>query len=488
MSLDKALAYGLELNKRQPKYWCWDGGSLDRTVGGRPGCKDGPPPPMDQIRNVFCADLVSLMLRAVGKPVPKNHQWPGGTRSFQINYGPKMKPFSVNAVRRGDVVFRDYQTGGPNDEGHIGVMLGDGPNAKILQSWATDCASLEPGLNADSTITQSNGGANGGYYRAIIPREVIWEGKDAPGGEANADAIDRYFAANYSHFGSYAPVGKILAEEADAAGLPLALACALVEQESGGRNIFGCDHGDVGDRPPYCRQPCTEARVDALRASPHMNGVGLTQLTWWTFVEEAESMGGAHLPKFQCRVGFRLLKGYLDRYPYLEALGAYNAGEANRRSVLGTYAAQVAEKREAWDRRLGDAGPPKAPPRLKPNLCAVAPNDRQAALAAALVFERRGFPVGVVAAGRGEVRAFDRRFHAESVGTRQLIVVGSPTLDALLPASRQHVHPEWRRETSDYVGAIGSGFEATLDLLAAHMERYAGEGAASELKAIMEAK
>ncbi len=138
--------------------------------------------------------------------------------------------------------------------------------------------------------------------------------------------------------------GPVIVEEAESAGLTLALACALVEQESGGRNIFGCDLGPVDDRPPYCHHQVTGERVQKLIASPFMNGVGLTQLTWFTFVEEAEAQGGAHEPRNQCRVGFRLLQEYIDKYPYLEALGAYNAGEANRRSVLHTYAAQLAER------------------------------------------------------------------------------------------------------------------------------------------------
>ncbi len=154
--------------------------------------------------------------------------------------------------------------------------------------------------------------------------------------------------------------GQVIVEEAEREGLNLDLACAMVEQESDGRNIFGCDLGPIDDRPPYCHHPVTPDRVRALIDSPFMNGVGLTQLTWFTFVEDAEAEGGAHEPRFQCRVGFRLLAGYLHKYPYLEALGAYNAGEADRRSVLDTYAAQLAERHRKWKALVGssvDAAP-----------------------------------------------------------------------------------------------------------------------------------
>lgn len=160
-----------------------------------------------------------------------------------------------------------------------------------------------------------------------------------------AEVIDRYFGTGERY-------GRIIVKEADRAGLALQAACALVEQESNGRNIFGCDHGAVGDSPPYCHQPVTKERVAALRRSGQMNGVGLTQLTWHTFVTEAENMGGAHLPRYQCRVGFKLLADYFGKYGGQAGFAAYNAGEANRMSVYNTYGAACIAKRDAWARRL----------------------------------------------------------------------------------------------------------------------------------------
>jgi hypothetical protein len=168
----KVKEYGLTLlNGHHPKYWCWDGGSLDRTVAGRPGCKDGPPPPMAQIDKMFCADLLSLQLRHVGKPVPKNHIWPGGTRSFKLRYGSVVRPMRLSELQEGDVPFVDFETPWAR-EGHIAFCLGNGPNARLLQSFARSCSTLEPGLNADFTVAQSH---DGGYYTHYIPREKIWD-------------------------------------------------------------------------------------------------------------------------------------------------------------------------------------------------------------------------------------------------------------------------------------------------------------------------
>lgn len=168
------------------------------------------------------------------------------------------------------------------------------------------------------------------------------------GGEEQSNSgagaiIDRHLGGN----------GQVIVAEARDSGLDLALACALVEQESGGRNIFGCDHGPIGDSPPYCHQPVTKERVKALIDSPYMNGIGLTQITWWEFVLEAERMGGADLPSVQCRFGFKLLKGYVDKYGLQAGAAAYNAGEGNRMSVFNTYGASVLAKYQAWKERLG---------------------------------------------------------------------------------------------------------------------------------------
>jgi soluble lytic murein transglycosylase-like protein len=153
--------------------------------------------------------------------------------------------------------------------------------------------------------------------------------------------------------------GQVIYEEARRTGLELALACALVQQESLGRNIFGHDWGQqFADRLPFAHLPVTEARVQALlrhvRNGGTSNGVGLTQLTYPLFIQEAEKIGGAHIPRNQCRVGFRLLASYVDKYNYMEALGAYNAGETNRRAgITNDYAGDLAEKHRVWKGRLG---------------------------------------------------------------------------------------------------------------------------------------
>ena len=152
--------------------------------------------------------------------------------------------------------------------------------------------------------------------------------------------------------------GEVIVEAAKRSRLALADACALVEQESGGKNIFGCDAG-----APFCHEVVTEELVKRLinqrgyrTGNAPMQGVGLTQLTWYTFVLEAEKLGGAHVPLNQCLVGFRLLWGYLQRYPRERAFASYNAGEGNWMRGRA-YAQQVMAKARVWEDRLGTGEP-----------------------------------------------------------------------------------------------------------------------------------
>jgi hypothetical protein len=143
--------------------------------------------------------------------------------------------------------------------------------------------------------------------------------------------------------------------------LDLADACALVDHESGGENIFGCDWGRQWTwEPPYCNVPVTAERVQELLRNIDegggQNGVGLTQLTSVELVREAEQRGGAHLPENQCSVGFEYLKSLVDDLGYMYGIAAYNAGPGNPQlGIDNGYYAKIMEKREKWKELLADS-------------------------------------------------------------------------------------------------------------------------------------
>jgi hypothetical protein len=159
--------------------------------------------------------------------------------------------------------------------------------------------------------------------------------------------------------------GPDILAESKRAGLPFALALALVEQESGFQNIFGCDLGPR-DTAPWCHQPVTRDRVQALIAYVEgggtSNGVGLTQLTSISFIQQAEADGGAHNVGPQCRVGFQLLHDLIERHGELNGIGGYNGGEGNPQV---DYAKSVLALRDKWqaliNRALAEEIPEKLP-------------------------------------------------------------------------------------------------------------------------------
>jgi len=146
-------------------------------------------------------------------------------------------------------------------------------------------------------------------------------------------------------------------------GLYVSTAAALVEKESGGKNVFGCDWGSqLTDSPPYCNVAVTAERVQRLIENYYQppvgvgaNGVGYTQLTTMALVERAQEEGGAHLPKLNMRVGFRYLNELIARFGWPAGAAAYNAGPGNWPSVINTYGADMAAKERVWANRLEGA-------------------------------------------------------------------------------------------------------------------------------------
>jgi hypothetical protein len=141
---------------------------------------------------------------------------------------------------------------------------------------------------------------------------------------------------------------KIVIEEAERARLPLRFAMAMLEKETGipQRNVFGCDQGEGR---AFCHEKVTEAKVKALRSSGLTNGVGWTQLTFAPFVAEADRLGGAHKPRFQMRVGFKVLKDNMEREGSAQqGFRAFN-GSGEKAEKYGREAMKVAAR---WERIL----------------------------------------------------------------------------------------------------------------------------------------
>lgn len=138
--------------------------------------------------------------------------------------------------------------------------------------------------------------------------------------------------------------------EARRAHVPISWMFALVHQESAFKNIFGCDWGRLAhpDRPPYCRVRVTRARVSALLRNGKPNGVGLTQLTSFSYVQRAQrtevvkGRRGAHYQANQIRVGAQVLH---------EKTGG-DMDQAWRYNGDPAYQRQIASKQRGWHAAL----------------------------------------------------------------------------------------------------------------------------------------
>lgn len=134
--------------------------------------------------------------------------------------------------------------------------------------------------------------------------------------------------------------------EAKRQGIRVSDAFAMVEQETGFRNVFGCDHG-AGRA--FCHENVTAARVRTLLASNLANGVGPTQLTSKGYVRMADKHGGAHKVSVNLATGIAILAGMQHKLGRMKGFGAYNGGEGNPNM---TYAWQCARRAARWHRAL----------------------------------------------------------------------------------------------------------------------------------------
>jgi hypothetical protein len=149
-------------------------------------------------------------------------------------------------------------------------------------------------------------------------------------------------------------------------GIGPALAVAMLEKESGGKNVWGHDptifvggwdsknrrwwttkrwRGYVNERgyQEYKRQR------DANKLKRQMQGVGPLQLTWWATQDAADKIGGCWKPRPNIITGFTTLSALIKAFGLQPGIRRYN-GSGPRAEA---YAADVLAKREKWRDRFG---------------------------------------------------------------------------------------------------------------------------------------
>ena len=156
---------------------------------------------------------------------------------------------------------------------------------------------------------------------------------------------------------------KACVAEAARAGLRLELAAALLEKESaGGHNVFGHDR----DRSGRYIFPARDGSVKVTKelyleykrrrvasGDKAMQGVGPCQLTWFSFQDDADKLGGCWKPQVNMRVGFQRLASLVRTHGDSVGARMYNgSGDA-----AVAYSADLLKKAAAWKARLDGAAP-----------------------------------------------------------------------------------------------------------------------------------
>lgn len=144
-------------------------------------------------------------------------------------------------------------------------------------------------------------------------------------------------------------LGRVIVKWARHFHVPLSLAFALIEHESGFRKVFGHDptiYAGAG--------VVTKAKYLAYRAKRRatgnrlMQGVGEAQLTWWATQDYADRLGGCWTADANIRVAMQTLAANIRDHGYAGGIARYNGtGPAAAR-----YSREVRAAASRWHRLL----------------------------------------------------------------------------------------------------------------------------------------
>lgn len=140
----------------------------------------------------------------------------------------------------------------------------------------------------------------------------------------------------------------------------LARCLAMIENESGGRNIFGAE--GQACPPEWYEQDVTQSRYTTYKQRREhfyisgitqdvCNGVGPTQLTDRALQIQAERRGGCWIPLHNCETGFALLHQLITQLGPGPGARHYNGGTSIN-SQDESYEARFLEREAIWNARL----------------------------------------------------------------------------------------------------------------------------------------
>jgi peptidoglycan hydrolase-like protein with peptidoglycan-binding domain len=152
---------------------------------------------------------------------------------------------------------------------------------------------------------------------------------------------------------------RMVIEEAKRAGLRLDYACAMLQKESGGgSNVFGHDPTIfIGAGTVTKAKYLDYKRRRVASGNRHMQGVGPTQLTYYTLQDRADAEGGCWKPRINMRVGFKHLADHIRAHGEADGARRYNgSGDA-----AVAYSKDLLARAAKWRQVLDGAAPVVVP-------------------------------------------------------------------------------------------------------------------------------
>jgi murein DD-endopeptidase MepM/ murein hydrolase activator NlpD len=180
------------------------------------------------------------------------------------------------------------------------------------------------------------------------------------GGPAVGGGIAAAIRANGGHY------EREIVLEATRYGVPVSLVCAVMEQESNFRNVFGHDPVDNPIKSPkdgllFVTEELYRKYLSFRTGPKTSQGVGPMQLTYPTLQDEADDLGGCFDPAINIRVGVKNLARLIHKLGERDGVQAYNGAPGHG------YADSVLGLKHDWDVKLAGAKGPSHGPQKEPS-------------------------------------------------------------------------------------------------------------------------
>jgi murein DD-endopeptidase MepM/ murein hydrolase activator NlpD len=210
-----------------------------------------------------------------------------------------------------------------------------------------------PLTDAEREKARTDGAAYERALRHHFEHAPVPDPHPEPTGDAALEAALRKAGARYE---------TAIVRESKRSGVSLSVICAVLEAETGFRNVFGHD---------AVRNPIKSPPNGLLAVTPELyrkylgfrreglgnQGVGPMQLTSPGLQDRADELGGCHKVGPNIRVGVEYLASNIKRLGLYHGVAAYNG--------TTTYADKVLGLEKKWRARLGGTHTPGGPRTLK---------------------------------------------------------------------------------------------------------------------------